>query len=405
MASRNDNRPGWAFVVPNDIAADGIIDNFVLPLCRQLAQNSKFNPLVLLLDDAVDQPVLAEKPDYIKIRLKLASPLSGKRNALYSTLKYRSKRRHAFAILEELFTQHRIQVVNPVNASEHYFIFSDYHRQPDVSYRLIHSITGADAITINLSGLIRARLWRDYFSSVDCLVANSQGLLDALIKQLAGVAVSKTVIYPGIDQFWLDGASANDSDQHRESLDKGQRRYILSVTPFDRDCQFETLINAFAIVHQTKPELHLMLVGGSGPNCDQVNAKAIEQGIQQQVHILSDASSELLASYYKNAMLYVCPSCCPGISVHLLEAGANGLPVVAGITSGAAEIIQAGQSGILLDMNNTAALSDEILNLCNDAVQRRLLGAKLKAHIGEHFRWETAAQQYVKLSENTVKST
>lgn len=404
MTPLNDNRPGWAFVVQKDLAADGIIDNFVLPLCRQLAQNSKFNPLVLLLDDTVDKPVLSAKPDYIKIRLKLASPLNAQRSTFFSALKYRFKRRHAFSVLQDLFTQHQIRVVNPFNAAQHYFVFSDFHRQPGANFRLIHSITGPDAITINRSGRLRARLWRDYFSAADQLVASSQGLLDAFVNQLAGVDVSKTVIYPGIDQRWMDDAATADAEKHRQSPDKNQYRYILSVTPFDRDCQFETLIDAFAIVHRSKPELHLMLVGGSGPNCDQVNATANELGIQQQVHILIDVSSELLSSYYNDALMYVCPSCCPGISMHLLEAGANGLPVVAGIASGAAEIIQAGQSGVLLDMNNAAALSDEILNLCNDALQRRLLGAKLKAHIGEHFRWETAAQQYVKLSENTVES-
>ena len=76
--------------------------------------------------------------------------------------------------------------------------------------------------------------------------------------------------------------------------------------------------------------------------------------------------------------MFALPSRSESYGYVLLEAGAAELPVVASNVGGIPDIITHGESGILIEAENSSALTEAIQKLINNEVERKELGAKLK---------------------------
>lgn len=113
------------------------------------------------------------------------------------------------------------------------------------------------------------------------------------------------------------------------------------------------------------------LLGGDGPGYSDAEKSIIQYGLQDRVQLLgwvSDASA-----FYPEIDLLCVPSRQESFGLIVLEAWAQGLPVVATRTSGPESLVVHGETGLLADIS-APALAEQLQRLLTDATLYARLG-------------------------------
>jgi starch synthase len=100
---------------------------------------------------------------------------------------------------------------------------------------------------------------------------------------------------------------------------------------------------------------------------------------------------ELLASAYREARLLVLPSEYEAFGLVLLEAMAQGTPVVASRVGGIPEVVEDGVSGLLVPPGVPHALWEAIARMWTDAALRTKFGEAGQKKVVPRFSWEAVA--------------
>ena len=151
-------------------------------------------------------------------------------------------------------------------------------------------------------------------------------------------------------------------------------RYILGAGRLRPEKGFDRLLKAFANVDRT--DLHLVILG-DGVERDALVALSHEFGIGDRVHLPGAVSD--IDTWYQHAECFVLSSRSEAWAMVLVEAMANGCPVVSfRCNYGPPEIIENPRSGILVKEGDVEALADAIRRVVSDARLRRSLAIEGK---------------------------
>jgi glycosyltransferase involved in cell wall biosynthesis len=114
------------------------------------------------------------------------------------------------------------------------------------------------------------------------------------------------------------------------------------------------------------------------------------------LRVLGAMPREQLATTLRECDVFVFPSFFEGLALVVLEALASGLPVIATTTSGAADVITAGQDGFLIDPGNVAALV-ELMNAClEQPAMVREMAQKARV-TAERFTWSAYGDRWMQI--------
>ncbi len=152
---------------------------------------------------------------------------------------------------------------------------------------------------------------------------------------------------------------------------------ILGVGRLVETKGFHTLIQACEILKGRGTPFSCTLVGG-GVEEVPLKTMAAAKGIADRVRFTGALPPNRVIEYYGKADVFVMPSCVrhndrDGMPNVLLEAMASGLPVVATRVSGIPELVRDGETGLLVDPDNPAALADAVERLIVDQTLSRRL--------------------------------
>jgi glycosyltransferase involved in cell wall biosynthesis len=144
---------------------------------------------------------------------------------------------------------------------------------------------------------------------------------------------------------------------------------LLSVGRLHRQKGQVDLVRAAGGVHVQRPDVRV-LIAGEGPDRTRLEETLDALGLRDTVSVLGHRDD--VARLMDAADLFVFPSHFEGTPFAMLEAMANGLPVVATTFGGAEEVIDDGRTGILVPVGEPDALRDAILAALadRDALQR-----------------------------------
>lgn len=154
------------------------------------------------------------------------------------------------------------------------------------------------------------------------------------------------------------------------------------------------LMEALTALRDELPDLELVLVG-DGPERRDIEAAARPLG--NRVRFTGYLSQDEVAEELKEADIAVLPSFAEGVPVFLMEALASGKPVIATQVAGVGELIENGESGILVSPGDLEGLVDAIRALAGDPDRRANMGAKGRLKVAAEFDIDQEAARLARL--------
>lgn len=163
---------------------------------------------------------------------------------------------------------------------------------------------------------------------------------------------------------------------------------ILAMGRLHENKAFDVLLDAVARV----PDVYLWLAG-DGPLRGALEAQAEKLGIKPRVRFLGwrSETGPLLAA----ADIFVCPSRREPLGNVVIEAWAHGVPVVAADSLGPGILIEQGRNGLLVPVDDVAAMAGALRSLVSDAGLAQGLAEQGYAAYQASFTEEIVVAKYI----------
>jgi glycosyltransferase involved in cell wall biosynthesis len=134
----------------------------------------------------------------------------------------------------------------------------------------------------------------------------------------------------------------------------------------------DVLLEALARVRAELPDVSLE-IAGDGPLEPQLRAAVARLGLGEAVAFLGRVAPP--TPVYERAQVVVVPSFGEGFGMVALEAMERGRAVVASDVGGLPEIVEAGETGLVVPSGDSAALANAIVELARDPARAAAFGA------------------------------
>ena len=143
---------------------------------------------------------------------------------------------------------------------------------------------------------------------------------------------------------------------------------------------------------------------GAGDDLARLTALAAALGVAGRVVFRGAISDAEKAQALANADLFAMPARQEGASVEgyglaYLEAAFFGLPSLAGAAGGGADAVLHGQTGLVVDGTDAAAVRTALATLLDDPALRQLMGDAARARVQRDLSWEAVLPRYLSLLE------
>jgi glycosyltransferase involved in cell wall biosynthesis len=164
------------------------------------------------------------------------------------------------------------------------------------------------------------------------------------------------------------------------------------------------LIGAAALLRQTFPDLHVMILGADVPEMRaDFQRRARDGGIAERVHF--GGFQKDVRPFLREFDLFVHPSYGEPFGLSIIEAMAMRKPVIACNTGGVPEIITHGSDGWLVEERSTEAVATAMTTLLNDRELARRIGERARATIRSRFTPLLQSAAVTKLYADLISRT
>jgi len=182
------------------------------------------------------------------------------------------------------------------------------------------------------------------------------------------------------------------------------RNDILYVGKIDKSSDWKGinyLLDAIAIVKETKPLISLRLVG-LGDKIEYFKAYANRLGISNNVKFVGPIVGKELAREYQNSHIFVLPSVTESESfgIVLIEAMACKKSVIGSKIGGIQYVIDNETNGLLVEPKNSTQIGKAIIKLLNNPRYANKLGSNGYKKVIENFNWNKQIAKTNKLLQS-----
>ena len=201
-------------------------------------------------------------------------------------------------------------------------------------------------------------------------------------------------IVPGVDITEFAPANSASGNQLRSDLGWLDRPVIVCVSRLMARKGQDELIRALPQVHQTIPKASLIIVG-EGPYRKDLERLITKLGLSEFVHLTGKVSQRELSNWYAAGDIFAMPCRTrmggwdvEGLGIVFLEGSATGLPVIVGDSGGAIDAVVDGETGFLVNGNDTNDIASRIAFLfANPSVAKRM-GEAGRTWVTQEWDWD-----------------
>jgi glycosyltransferase involved in cell wall biosynthesis len=225
---------------------------------------------------------------------------------------------------------------------------------------------------------------RQYLRTVDGAICNS-ATTESVVRSSG---VSRTLIAPPAgDRFDpdIDPTRLEDSD----GASQLQVTFVGNITARKG---LETLIRGVSRAERT---IHLTVVGAPVEEqyVDRVRSIVHREGLDAHVRFTGQLPDDKLATHLEQSDVLAVPSRYEGFGIVYLEGMSFGLPALATRAGGASDLVQDGDTGVLVDPGDPAAVARELDRFAEDRQRLGRMSKAARAYYLRHPGWqETTAR-------------
>lgn len=168
----------------------------------------------------------------------------------------------------------------------------------------------------------------------------------------------------------------------------------VTVARLSPEKDIANLLRAVALVAVSVPTFRLE-IAGDGPQRADLERLATELHLGEHVRFLGEVRD--IPALLARARLFVLPSQTEGISLTILEAMADGLPVVATRVGGNPEVVVDGTTGLLVQTGNPAALAEGLRRVWHNEPEGQSMGLAGRHRAEAHFDIRAMVASYERL--------
>lgn len=236
------------------------------------------------------------------------------------------------------------------------------------------------------AGLIA--LQRASYACAHGIVANSVAVAARLEKE--GIGARRITVIP-------NGIDVDVYPPHRTTQ---QLRRIVTVANLRSEKGHDVLIDAFASLSNTHPDLELLLVG-AGRREGNLRTHAAQRGVASRVRFLGHRDD--VPAILSESDVFVLPSRSEAFPNSVMEAMAAGLPVIATAVGGVPELVQHCVNGVLIPADDRSALTDALRDLLDNPARATAFGAAARETIASRFSFTRMVRSFEDLYLNLIE--
>jgi 1,2-diacylglycerol 3-alpha-glucosyltransferase len=239
----------------------------------------------------------------------------------------------------------------------------------------------------------------DFCNAVDLVISPSRGM-ERILRQY-GVESHIEVVPNGANLKPFQKAKPLSRSEFGFSKSDVLLVYMGRVAP---EKNIEFLLQAFAGVARTIPNVHLLILGGGQKEHEEkLKPLPAELGIEERVRFMGMIPYDQLPSYLAMCDVFVTASVTEVHPFSVIEAMATGLPIVGIDSPGVGDSVEDGATG-MLSTDDIASFTAKLTYLClNKSLQKKMGAAALKA--SEQFSIDRTTKimlrHYNRLTQNT----
>jgi glycosyltransferase involved in cell wall biosynthesis len=158
-------------------------------------------------------------------------------------------------------------------------------------------------------------------------------------------------------------------------------------------------INALKALELLPARYRMVLVGGDGYGNEAIHEYLRRPSVSSRVRVLGHINAGELQPLYQAASLFLFPSLEEGFGLPVLEAMANGLPVLASNTSSLPEV--GGDAAVYIDPRDPRDIATRVMEVTEDDELRADLGRKGMER-ARSFTWQRTAEATLEVYQEVL---
>ncbi len=229
-------------------------------------------------------------------------------------------------------------------------------------------------------------------------VITSSHATERLLISHARVSPQKIRVIPlGVDPPAVN-LSREERAQERARIMGGDGEMILSVGVIQTR---KNTLNMLKALKTLPPEYRLVLSGGNGYGSEAVHEFIRTEGLGDRVKLLGFVDDAQLARLYQAASVFLFPSFEEGFGIPILEAMANGVPVVTSNVSSMPEV--GGEAALYVDPHEPTDIAAKVVQAAADSALRATLVHKGHDR-ASHFTWRRTAEATLAVYDEVLRA-
>lgn len=220
-----------------------------------------------------------------------------------------------------------------------------------------------------------------YYRHCDHLIGNTQDIVDYLVRE--GWPAERAHYLPN-----FVSAERAQPVNRQEFYTPQNAKLVLALGRLHPNKGFDVLLKALA----REPDVYLWLAG-EGPLRGELDDLAKKIGVKPRVRFLG--WREDTAALFAAADVFVCPSRHEPLGNVIIEAWAQGIPVIAADSLGPGTLIEPEETGLLVPVDDPGALASGIRWLFDDPVFAKRLAENGHAAFQARFTEGAVVERYL----------